>query len=209
MDPLIKSQRLKSLERVKTSNKIIQKGLAFLSKQSATLASSERKSSSGILPRRLDGRGGASVVRRRDATEPKEILMSKQKSKRQTPLRSNGRTAGGRTSLAYTARKATKLKGSARPVVGQQQRCLGKQPGHADTKQARIIAMLRTAGGATIEAMTRATGWQQHSVRGFLAAVVRKKLGLNLVSTAAEGGRVYRIADGTDAHVAAKAAHAA
>ena len=64
-------------------------------------------------------------------------------------------------------------------------------------------------GGATIEAMTRATGWQQHSVRGFLAGVVRKKLGLNLVSTAAEGGRVYRIADGTDAHVAAKAAHAA
>ncbi|MGA7103359.1 MAG: hypothetical protein WB019_24390, partial [Pseudolabrys sp.] len=71
---------------VEASYKIIQKGLAFLSKQSATLASSERKSSSGILPRRLDGRGGASVVRRRDATEPKEILMSKPKSKRQTTL---------------------------------------------------------------------------------------------------------------------------
>ena len=134
--------------------------------------------------------------------------MSKQNSKRQTPLRSNGRTAGGRSSLAH-ARKATKLNAGAQPAVGQQQRSLGKQPGHADTKQARIIAMLRTAGGATIEAMTRATGWQQHSVRGFLAGVVRKKLGLNLVSTAAEGGRVYRIADGTDAHVAAKAAHAA
>ena len=126
--------------------------------------------------------------------------MSKQKSKRQTTLRSSSRATGGRT-----ARKATKLKGGARPAVGQQQRSLG----HADTKRARIIAMLRTAGGATIEAMTRATGWQQHSVRGFLAAVVRKKLDLNLVSTAAEGGRVYRIADGTDAHVAAKAAHAA
>ena len=132
--------------------------------------------------------------------------MSKQNSKRQTPLRSNGRTAGGRSSLAHAARKATKLNAGAQPA---QQRSLGKQPGHADTKQARIIAMLRTASGATIEAMTRATGWQQHSVRGFLAGVVRKKLGLNLVSTAAEGGRVYRIADGTDAHVAAKAAHAA
>ena len=149
------------------------------------------------------------MVRRRDAAEPKEILMSKQNSKRQTALRSDGRTAGGRSSLAYTARKATKLKGSARPVVGQQQRSLGKQPGHPDTKQARITAMLRTAGGATIETMTRATGWQQHSVRGFLAAVVRKKLGLNLVSTAAEGGRVYRIANGTDALVAAKEARAA
>ena len=149
------------------------------------------------------------MVRRRDATEPKEILMSKQKSKRQTPLRSNGRTAGGRNSLAHAARKATKLNAGAQPAVGQQQRSLGKQPGHADTKQARIIAMLRTAGGATIEAMTRATGWQQHSVRGFLAAVVRKKLGLILVSSAAVGGRVYRIADGSDEHVAAKAAHAA
>jgi hypothetical protein len=41
-----------------------------------------------------------------------------------------------------------------------------------------------------------ATGWQQHSVRGFLAGVVRKKLGLNLVSEADDGGRTYRIKDG-------------
>ena len=40
-----------------------------------------------------------------------------------------------------------------------------------------------------------ATGWQQHSVRGFLAGVVRKKLGLNLVSEPSESGRVYRIID--------------
>jgi hypothetical protein len=42
-----------------------------------------------------------------------------------------------------------------------------------------------------------ATGWQQHSVRGFLTGVVRKKLGLNLVSAPAESGRVYRIIDDT------------
>ena len=40
-----------------------------------------------------------------------------------------------------------------------------------------------------------ATEWQQHSVRGFLAGVVRKKLGLNLVSESTERGRVYRIKD--------------
>jgi uncharacterized protein DUF3489 len=64
-----------------------------------------------------------------------------------------------------------------------------------DTKHARIIAMLRTPAGATIAAIMTATEWQQHSVRGFLAGVVRKKLGLNLVSESTDKGRVYRIKD--------------
>jgi hypothetical protein len=45
--------------------------------------------------------------------------------------------------------------------------------------------------------MARATNWQPHSIRGFLAGVVRKKLGLTLVSAEAENGRVYRITDRT------------
>ncbi len=65
-----------------------------------------------------------------------------------------------------------------------------------DTKHAGIIAMLRTPGGATIATIMTATDWQQHSVRGFLAGVVRKKLGLNLVSEQTDKGRVYRIRDG-------------
>jgi hypothetical protein len=55
--------------------------------------------------------------------------------------------------------------------------------------------MLRTPAGATIAAIMTATEWQQRSVRGFLAGVVRKKLGLNLVSESTERGRVYRIKD--------------
>jgi hypothetical protein len=64
-----------------------------------------------------------------------------------------------------------------------------------DTKHARILAMLRSPAGATIAAIMTATEWQQHSVRGFLAGVVRKKLGLNLVSESTDKGRVYRIKD--------------
>src|SRR5712672_2877707 len=65
-----------------------------------------------------------------------------------------------------------------------------------DTKHARIIAMLRVPTGATIAAIMAVTDWQQHSVRGFLAGIVRKKLGLNLVSEQTDKGRVYRIKDG-------------
>jgi hypothetical protein len=52
--------------------------------------------------------------------------------------------------------------------------------------------MLRSSSGATIAAMMKTTGWQQHSVRGFLAGVVRKRLRLG--SKKVDGVRVYRIA---------------
>jgi hypothetical protein len=72
----------------------------------------------------------------------------------------------------------------------------------ASTKHDRIIAMLRTPAGATLTSLVTATEWQQHSVRGFLAGVVRKKLGLNLVSEIGDKGRVYRIKDGKASPVA-------
>src|SRR6202790_358333 len=103
--------------------------------------------------------------------------MTKPKSKTNTAARSISR----KTSKPKSRVRSTpaSLKTTAKP----------------DTKHARIVAMLRSPGGAPIAAIMTATEWQQHSVRGFLAGVVRKKLGLNLVSEQTDKGRVYRIKD--------------
>jgi hypothetical protein len=53
--------------------------------------------------------------------------------------------------------------------------------------------MLRRKKGATVQQIMAETGWQPHSVRGFLSGTVRKKLGLQLTSEPSEAGRVYRI----------------
>ena len=61
------------------------------------------------------------------------------------------------------------------------------------SKQARVIEMLRSPAGTSIVAVMKATGWQQHSVRGFFAGVVQKKLRLKLSSKKIDGNRIYRI----------------
>jgi Protein of unknown function (DUF3489) len=112
--------------------------------------------------------------------------MTKPKSKPKAATRSTRKTA----------RRASRR--SAPPV--------SRSAARSDTKHARIIAMLRTPAGATIAAIMTVTEWQQHSVRGFLAGVVRKKLGLNLVSEQTDNGRVYRIKDGKVPSIAANRA---
>jgi Protein of unknown function (DUF3489) len=69
------------------------------------------------------------------------------------------------------------------------------KPAAAKTKQQVCLDLLYRAEGATVEELEAATGWQQHSVRGFLAGAVKKKLGLMLLSEKPDAGpRRYRIA---------------
>lgn len=62
------------------------------------------------------------------------------------------------------------------------------------TKQEHVLTLLSRPGGASVDEMMQATDWQQHSVRGFLAGTVKKKLGLTLVSAKSNGQvRRYRV----------------
>lgn len=105
--------------------------------------------------------------------------------------------AQGVADVAPVKQKATKspAKGkqrdTARPGAKSAKR---GAPARDGSKAATILELLKQPGGATAKELEKATGWQPHSVRGFLSGTIRKKMGLDVVSTKRENGeRSYSI----------------
>lgn len=99
--------------------------------------------------------------------------------------RVSGKSARLNRALAVTTTKARKRDENPEQQSGQA----------PTTKHAQLLRLLSRPEGASIEELMRATNWQQHSVRGFLAGTVKKKMGLAVTSSKADGElRRYRIA---------------
>jgi hypothetical protein len=70
---------------------------------------------------------------------------------------------------------------------------LRRHTGRKNTKTARILALLKQPSGVSLKSLMKATGWQAHSVRGFLSGHLKKKLGLRVKSFQRDGERVYAV----------------
>src|SRR5260370_39250177 len=98
------------------------------------------------------------------------------KQPRAQKLSRAGRSPGGRK-----ANPAGRAKKAATPQRG--------------SKTAKILALLKRPGGASLQQLQKATGWQAHSVRGFLSGTLKKKMGLRVHSAKLpDGARTYRVA---------------
>jgi hypothetical protein len=103
----------------------------------------------------------------------------------------NTTARAGRSKSSNKARSKKRATKKAAKAAGKP-----KAKNKSASKQDRVLALLRRPEGATLDVLVKATGWQQHSIRGFLAGTVRKKLKLLLRSEKIEGVRIYRIGAG-------------
>jgi hypothetical protein len=94
-------------------------------------------------------------------------------------------------SKARLGNKATPAKKATKGAKSAKRKATGA---HQGSKTAQVLDLVKRSGGATLNELMKATGWQAHSVRGFLSGALGKKMGLRVTSTkAADEERRYSV----------------
>ena len=89
---------------------------------------------------------------------------------------------------AHVATKKGNAGNKATPAKKAPQSAPVAKRSRAGSKTATILEMLRRPNGATSQELLKATGWQPHSLRGFINGTLGKKMGLTVESAKAENG---------------------
>ena len=180
----------------KVVDKLIRAGLLEEVRASGSLPVWRRNDDSGPTALCITKNGLKAIdIEDEATTAPEETSVL-----RHAPVRGVEKSAlkaiASRKQISVASQKSARRKhspGKSKTKAGGKSASGQHRESRPNSKQAKVIVMLRAPAGTTIATIMKATGWQQHSVRGFFAGVLRKKLKLNLSSEKTDGDRIYRI----------------